>query len=364
MALYELKTGNGGHGLEPFNTVTGKYEKVSFDFEGDKIDSWESLRDLMLDVSQQQIYSASGDDFKKQVDDYIKEQYEMLLQGEIDRLNKEYARGESGVEFYNSVDDMIENISSYITDDVFNFAVKNGTYSSTDDYRSIRSIAIAMHKSRYSNLKMKKMSIDEFDSETSGMEDIPDVSCGAYQYIENSYLKNNDKVLVHRGLSTTKTTSQMYDEYTEGIFSPDDVAKGTDTLLGGSNGMYGTTIYMTTHDEYTYGYEDGFKIDGYINLKNRNIYYMEDEDDSSGYNSELQTELRSKIPSITSKIRGALLGRGYSQNDIQTFLGQLTAAINGDFGFCCMLMGYDAFTAEGHQLDILNPSIVNIRGDK
>ena len=314
MALYELKTGNGGHGLEPFNTVTGKYEKVSFDFEGDKIDSWESLRDLMLDMSQQRIYSASDDEFKKQVDDYIKEQYEALLQGEIDRLNKEYAQSQSGVEFYNSVDDMIENVSNYITDDVFNFAIKKGAYSTTSDFRYIRSIAIAMHKSRYANLKMKKLSINDFDSATANMEDIPGVKSGAYQYIENDYLRKNDRVLVHRGIQTNKMPDEIYNEYTEGVFGSADVGNGTDTILGNSGGMYGTTIYMTTHEPYSLGYEDGFKMQGYIDLKNRNIYYMEDEDDYNGGSSKLQTEMKAKIPNISAKVRGVLLGRGYNHS--------------------------------------------------
>ena len=40
MGLYQLKVGKGGSGLEPFNTETGQYEKIGFDFEGNQIDGY------------------------------------------------------------------------------------------------------------------------------------------------------------------------------------------------------------------------------------------------------------------------------------------------------------------------------------
>ena len=47
MASYELKTGNGGHGLEAYDKNTGKYTKLSFYYEGEKIDSWEDVKKLV-----------------------------------------------------------------------------------------------------------------------------------------------------------------------------------------------------------------------------------------------------------------------------------------------------------------------------
>jgi len=99
-------------------------------------------------------------------------------------------------------------------------------------------------------------------------------------------------------------------------------------------------------------------------LNSINIYFMEDETDSSGRGSELYNEMKRKKPIISAKIKNDLLARGYSLNEIMPTISAIESGIDNDFGFCCMLMGYDAFTAEGHQLDILNPSIVNVRGDK
>lgn len=365
MALYQLKVGNGGNGLEPFNTETGKYEKIGFEFEGNQIDGWESLRDLMLDSNQRDIYANADQEFKDEVDNYIKEQYNALLQDEVDRLNRDYASKNSGVEFYQTVDDMINNISKFITDDVISFMNEHGDYFSTDDSRTVRSIAFMLHKTRYKNQTMNKLSRDEFDDKTINLSNIPDVFDGADQEVENDYLKTHNMVKLFRGVYLgNKTTSDLYNEYCEGTFTGDDSVDGTGTVLGAYHNMYGTAIYMTTSEDYVGAYDNGFRLDGYIdNLDSVNIYFMEDESDSSGRRSELYTELNRKKPLISNKIRSDLLARGYSLKDIMTTIAEIESGITNDFGFCCMLMGYDAFTAEGHQLDILNPSIVNVRGD-
>ena len=366
MGLYQLKVGKGGSGLEPFNTETGQYEKIGFDFEGNQIDGWESLRDLMLDMNQKDIYANADQAFKDEVDNYIKDQYNALLKEEVGRLNRDYARKHSGVEFYQSVDEMTENVSKFITDDVISFINKKGSSFWTDDSRTIRSIAFMVHKTRYANQTMNKISRDEFDEKTANLYNIPDVGWSCDQSIENDYLKTHNMVKVYRGVYCgNKTPADLYNEYCEGLFTGNDSVNGTATILGDCSGMYGSAIYMTTSEEYAGGYDNGFFLDSYIeNLNSINIYFMEDETDSSGRGSELYNEMKRKKPIISAKIKNDLLARGYSLNEIMPTISAIESGIDNDFGFCCMLMGYDAFTAEGHQLDILNPSIVNVRGDK
>lgn len=367
MGLYQLKVGKGGSGLEPFNTETGQYEKIGFDFEGNQIDGWESLRDLMLDMNQKDIYANADQDFKDEVDNYIKDQYNALLKEEVGRLNRDYAKKHSGVEFYQSVDEMTENVSKFITDDVISFVNEKGDFFNTDDLRSIRSIAFMVHKTRYANQMMNKISRNEFDNKTANLRNIPDVYDGQDQDVENDYLKTHNMVKLYRGVycGDGKTPADLYNEYCEGVFKGDDSVDGTGTILGDHNGMYGSAIYMTTSEDYAGGYDNGFFLDGYIeNLDSVNIYFMEDSTDYSGRESQLYNEMKRKKPIISAKIKNDLLARGYALKDIMSTISAIEDGIDYDFGFCCMLMGYDAFTAEGHQLDVLNPSIVNVRGDK
>lgn len=365
MALYELKTGNGGHGLEPFNTVTGKYEKVSFDFEGQKIDGWEGLRDLMLDVSQQQIYSGANDDFKKQVDDYIKEQYSKLLEHEVNRLNKDYEI--KNLKRFDTVDDFINNIESVITPQLCNdlsdiFTQKGSKY--TLEGRLVSSFAVVLQKNRFP-LSMVEVSKEEYEK---NVKNVPPFD---YNYEKiGDYVKNNDIIPVYRNLKSYNMNKNLESLKNQFLNSKTDKY---DTMLGRCSGNLGSVIYMSPDTNRINGlFRGDIQIKGYVEKRKAKILELNNETKSNSLNPLIQS-FKEKRNDIVAKTRSLLIQNGVSGDNVNRICDSLLESLGHskdyydddypDIGVIAMLMGYDAVTGNKYEFDILNPSIVNLRGD-
>jgi len=370
MALYEMKMGLGGSGLEVYKTTTGKYERVPFDFEGKRIDEWEQLRDLMLDVSQQQLYSAADENFKKEVDDYIKEQYSMLLEQEINKLNRDYDI--KNLKKFDNIDDFINNIESVITPQLCNdlsdiFTEKGAQY--IIDGRVVSSFAVVLQKNRYP-LSMVEISKEEYETK---MKNVPSFDHN-YEAISD-YIKSNDIIPVYRNFKAWQTKKSLEELKNQYLNSQ---SNKYDTMLGRKSGNLGSVIYMSPDTLKIDSVVDSadIQLKGYVEKRMAKILELNSETKSSE-NIPLINSFKSRRTEIVSKTRSLLMKNGVSSDKIEKICDDLLESLgyhktgysntyyesSVDIGVIAMLMGYDAITGNRYEFDILNPGIVNLRGD-
>ena len=353
MALYELKLGNGGHGLEPFNTKTGKYEKLSFSFEGNDIDSWQTLRDLMFDEGQKEMYDNADQSIKDEIDNVAKEAYEGLLKDEVDVLNR--------TRVFDTPQECVDNIGDLLTPDMINEILPNIKKSTWGDYYCeqleadpnssyyVETIPALFQNSRYRKTKMNKISETDFNNTISNIDVFDRYSYNDDMDIYLNYVSNYDKVIVYRGLSVDNSDARrVHQGFVE------DGPNLTKSLIG--SGMYDSVIYMTMDENYASDYDDGLVVKGLANTKGKKIKIGYDE---YGSNGEVE-QLRNRDVQFKNNIVSSCVKMGYSQSDADKIGEVFRRQLNNDFGFCLMLLGYDAAILDGHQFDILNPDIVDL----
>ena len=370
MALYELKQGNGGHGLEVYNTETGKYEKIEFEIEGNKIDSWETLRDLSLDSSQKSIYDSADANFKAEVDNYIKDQYSELLKQEVGRLNRNYEV--RNVKKFDNVEEFLNNIDLVITPklcgDLLDIFSTKGNLCNLSG-RAVNSFAIALHKNRYP-FSMNEVSKEEYEEKTKNVS--------VFDYTNekiSDYVKNNEVIPVYRNYKTASMGGKTLDGLKEQLLSSKE--DKYDTLLGRSTGNMGSVIYMSpdTVRINNLVWSADFQIKGYVEKSKAKILELNDDTRFDTQNPVIQSFIsrrgeivnktrslliQNNVPSIQAeKICDSLLNcLGVEKNSFGNVLN-----VSPDVGVIAMLMGYDAVTGNKYEFDILNPGIVNLRGD-
>ena len=166
--MLATKPGNGGHGLEVYNVEDGKYAQVSCTFNGQQIDKWEDYRDAILASNPQWKASYESDsNVAQQFDTMVQDQlYPELLQGEVDRLNKE---GESQKIFASPEEaamNMHELFGEKLVNNLLDNDILNNTEISVNPYKpgyKVNTFAACFQMCRYGgNNRMKPITYDDY----------------------------------------------------------------------------------------------------------------------------------------------------------------------------------------------------------
>ena len=366
--MYGTKVGNGGHGVEVYTVEDGKYAEIEVTYNGEQINKWEDLRDLCLTPQQKLQYDNGPDELKEQVDNYFKDLHGQLVTAEVDRLNKGFeADNRPQCQKFDTVDDMINNMDKIITDEFVQFCDKVAARRYSMGYRTIRTMAAALQKSRYSQQHATYVPEKKFDREMQTVVDLDVDYHGGSRYTGSTdrqeflrrCVETGKKIRLWRGVqswgwNSGKRPIDIKKEYFQ------DPQNEQDTLLGDCSGMFGSCIYVTSSEDYSGGYDDGLILNGYIDTSKAKVYVIERGNDSDGGDDPLSAEMERKIPVIVPRFRSILASKGVDSKKIDKLCDDLEDGIRRDFGFKCMLMGYDAFVAHGHQVDILNPKVWNV----
>ena len=355
--------GKGGHGVEVYNVEDGEYANVPVTFNGEQVDKWEDLMDLCLTPQQKDMYENGPDELKEQIDNYLKDLHGQLVKDEVDRLNgDEETEAKPQYQKFENVDDLVQNMDAIITDDfVNNLKAIGSSWYYYETYRNMRSIAVALHKSRYSAQHATYVPEKKFKKDIADCVPERDFNftwngSSASHNRLRAAVDKGEKIRLYRGINSYALGNKgAYKTKEEYFTDPKDVKS---TLLGDKNGMFGTCIYVSSNKDYVEdSYDSGLILNGYIDTSKAKVYVIDSSDDTSGLESELHENLMRRKYDILTSFESSLLKKGVDQNTIANFKRQLEDGIDEDFGFNCMLMGYDAFVAHGHQVDILNPKV-------
>lgn len=362
MSLIAIKDGNGGHGPEPYTVDDGQYTEVKFNFEGKQISSWEELRDSILDDEQKKQYNQAPQGTKDEVDNAVKEYYGQLLTDEVNILNR--------TRFFDTPKECIENVGELITKELCDDILANasdhfpGTLTkvmvdSNTNY-CVDRLPMLIHKYRYRQMKMNKISKKDFDVRASKIPAFVFEQASSWyssnhgkQEVAAKYIQSNDEVVIYRGLTIDPTEAKrIHKGYVE------DGNDLPSTLLAKS-GMYGSVIYTTMRKSYADRYKDGLFLQGIAKVKDRKILHLP-TNDYDGFDSSELREIKNGIPQIKTNIYNKCINSGYNHSQAEKVAKAFEYTLNRDAGACAMLMGYDAITADGHQLDVLNPAMVDL----
>lgn len=383
MASYELKTGNGGHGLEAYDKNTGKYTKLSFYYEGEKIDSWEDVKNLAfkLDPSLKSSYDSADTVLKEEFDNQMKDFHGELMKEYVGNLEQEdFERPQ--VIFHTDME-LLENAPGLITKDFFDKfeqlgGLDDGYVKRTEgdpDSDYVEVLSLLMQESRYPNRKMKPISEQEWDSLFANHKTLPkncDYDTGY------NYLMSNMKTLpIFRGVkSRVDSVQKIHDGHFE-----DGPGLARTLLSRRGTGYYGSVTYMSMSQNYGEGYKSntgGLFLKGYVEPSKLNVLFFDRGDYTGDSNPIIKTLRRDMIEeiygpygtthrkkdisksSVLSKIYNNLKSWGVDDSKAKKFTEYFQSRVMSDTGLCAMMMGYDAIFADGNQFDILNPSVVKL----
>lgn len=372
--MIELKPGNGGYGLEAYDTTTGKYaSNVSVSLEdedtGQKY-NFSNFKDFLKQIYGNQFLQTYEEDeeFRKMIHDYkgengIWQTWETLLRQEVDRLNAEEEARNTNVEFYATAMEVANNAHKFFTKelidemfekDVFLFGLsykKDGTGSSCNGIAELFRIA------RYGKTKMKPITRQEFDEKCGifAENEIYGDYDELYERIQEVKASENKCIPIYRGMRIHNITDDkiaLASHYKTDFHSKESI------YFTGS-GYYGSVIYMSASKSYVSDY-------GYAYNKNYLNAYVELNDDykiafcPNSYTGNKQMENFKKYESkiFIRNLENSMKNMGYSQSQISEVSGNVYAQIEDNVGFIAMLFGYDGICGEDGQFDQLNMSKV------
>lgn len=372
--MWELKPGNGGHGLEPFNTKTGKYEKIGISLEGHRIEKWEDLIPLCFDDEQKAMYNEASSIEREPIDNFLKEKYEELLSQEIERLNKEESKKGSQA-IFDTVEEALNGAHELFTDELLNFCEKNATVSSGKNLNyscvvkpydsapiySTPLLSKALQMYRYPKNKFGEIDEKEYSQlHSTANKELYNAS------IERTYgitafnkakeiINTSNNVIVARGIRMINNSTQKEDYYKS---VTDKSVEGC--VLASAGGFYGSVAYFSMNKNYAKRCSSDYKygiFEGVIeDIKNKKILYFPEHYDASSC-PEIH-EFRVKKDIFLNKLRDQIKGKISNEED---FINSVRERITYDAGYVGMLLGYDLLLGERAQLDVLNPSAIRIK---
>ena len=367
--MIELKPGNGGYGLEAYDTTNGQYASnvsVSFETKDGQKYSFSNFKEFLKTIGGNDYlnYYEEDEDFRKivhETKDGPWAFYEKLLRQEVDRLNaEESARLNNNVEFYATAMEVANNAHKFFTkeliDEMFEkdvFLFGNLDYNKDGSSEgSCNGIAELFRIARYGNTKMKPITRQEFD-EKCGIFAKTDVShdySGVYNRIQEVKSSPNKCMPIYRGMSiydVNKDKTALTSHY-KTDFSP------SESIYFTGGGYYNSVIYMsasTSYVEDNYAY-NGLYLHAYVELNDD--YKIAFCPNSYHGNQQMENFRNYEFKTFTKNLEKSMTDMGYSRTQIMDVTGAIENQIKHNVGFVAMLFGYDGICGKSGQLDQLN----------
>lgn len=368
------KPGNGGHGLEAYDDATGKYVEVSCFFNGKEVKTWEEYRDAILESNSdwKNAYETNPS-VASQFDTMVQDQmFPELLQEHVDKLNKE---NEKYVQF-KDIEDAALNIDKLFNDSLIDNLIDNGILSRNylisvnpykPDYR-VSTIASCVQMNRYKgNNRMNPISKAEYDSRKVNFPPELERNWRDTNDDLRVYLEEATEVPVKRLLLSPETPQNVKDIVKRSFWDEKSDINSLLSRVGGKNCSYfGSCIYMAAGGAvYGDASWSGIEINGIVKPNEIKICYMPDSGDPGEEVIEFRDYFNTNYNDIRNKMVKKLTDSGkMNNNQAEIFFDRLSSEIGKDPGLCAMIMGYDAIGGDNYQLDILNPTVVDVVYDE
>jgi hypothetical protein len=370
--MIELKPGNGGYGLEAYDTNTGKYaSNVSVSLEdedtGEKY-NFSNFKDFLKQIYGNQFLQTYEEDeeFRKMIHEYkgengIWQTWEKLLTQEVNRLNAEEEARNTNVEFYATATEVADNAHKFFTkeliDEMFEknlFSV--GTLNYTKDGSGsggCNGIAELFRIARYGKTKMKPITEQEFYDKcgvfaTTNMDD--DYQ-SLYNRIQEVIASKNKCIPIYRGMrmhDLTKDKIALASHY-KTDFHP------SESIYFTGSGYYGSVIYMSGSQSYVsdWGYAYNKKyLHAYVELNDE--YKIAFCPSSQHGNQQMELFKRYEYKTFVRNLETSMKNMGYNSRQINDVSRNVENQIKYNVGFVAMLFGYDGLCGEDGQFDQLN----------
>lgn len=233
-------------------------------------------------------------------------------------------------------------------------------------------------KKRFKQTKFAKISKEAFYERAKNALKDRDITQDNFYDVMKAAQYGGREVVVYRGIPTSGEYGAQ-DTAFEGYFTSQTNPKTGDeignkypvSLLG--NGCYSSVIYMSTQHSYARMYAEeigkGVLITGLVNLNNAKVCYEKSPDDDYNDVNRMRNVL-DRCSNAWEKSKENVKQSLLQYTDEYTaakIMGNLDTVLKyGDIGFCATLCGYDALVCaedNGQQLDILNPSIVDVKDE-
>lgn len=376
------KKGNGGHGLEAYDSETGKYVEVSVSFNGQEIENWQHLRDVLLEANPQwkQAYD-SDSSVAEQFDNYIQDEiYAPLVEQSVNEMN-ENAKAQT---IFSTPTETADNLDTFFTnkmvDDLLNNGILKSNTIAVNPYKPsyiVSTWAACFQKNRYKgNCRMNPISQQEYDSRR---KNFPTLQLSSYAYFHETkdYINSADEIPLSRCCLSYNSNPNLADEVRRSFWDENSKIHSVLSHAGGVNcSYYGTCIYMLTggHD-----WDDDASVIVHGIAKPKEMKILENPNHGI-LPPEIQEfiyRLSSNWTQIKGNIVNKLVSTGKCDNaqagqiadsfyyqalegNKREVKGVLGGRHNVDVGFCAMVLGYDALYGEDAHFDILNPNKVDI----
>lgn len=387
--MIETKPGNGGHGLEAYDTETGKYASVSFGFSdptnpanNTTIEKWEDMKDAMLKwhpefknaIDSGQI---SMEDFENVIKD---EFWKPSLQQFAEQSNYD---GASRIQF-SSPEDAAKNVhklfgkklvSTYLSnlgnaiDMFYGLGIQVNPYK--EEYK-VSLEAACMQMCRYKgNNRMQGISLAEYRQleKRSIASNIFNRYSLSYLQELHRYVKNSPVILVNRNMGISN--ENVWKEVKRSFWDPNSKINSILSDVSEKNCSYfGSVCYMSagTNVKYSSSSYNHHCILGAVenspDLKILYNYRVSGDDNQFHELDTFRKTINDPNNHTLENLTNCFIEHGgIPQSNAEKIAKNFLRRMNADCGLCAMIMGYDALCGESYQFDILNPSIVKVVTD-
>lgn len=352
--MIELKQGKGGHGLQPYDTETGKWAEVPISVNGQSVKDFDSYFDALLDGENKQAFLGMPAEIQDQIKEQFRPQYEEALQREVGILN---AKNSVYGKFYSTTAELSQAMPELFGKDFADAFEKAPIYNGNilkqkTGMRNLPVVHYILQKLRYHDIKFNGITEQEY----------VDRKVNAYQYNHGIYdyeawvasaVKQGKDICVWRGMHYNRQSDpDKFKNVFTGYVDSEETGDNIPLSLAGG-GCWGNVIYMSADKSYSRSYagSQGMLVHAIFDSNGANV--MLGRNQSAMYRT-VRSAWQNAKPLVLQNLRQS------HPDKADEIVRQIEQYGLNDFGFCCMVCGYDAAAVGGDQLDILNPRRVYV----
>lgn len=379
--MVSVKQGLGGHGLQAYETETGKYVEVSVSLNGREAKNFDEYLDIAIQTSDSFREKYRNDE--SGMTEKLFNRYKDGFQKRVDTMNAEndIQRFEDGEDFERNMesainDSMVENLSRFCPMG-YDASVKRSPYS--EDYLDGVNVSIMNGKfgtpllnpisektfeRMYNSKKVNKAKTEEeyfnVDGDAKRMKDylksLPDgVDVAWFRCMYGLDKGNANKIVIgyyDKGMDVISNISRFGGAGSGIYVSPSRTIK--DTEIDG--GYFNKDEKKTRESVMIHGL---IKNPSQLRIACSNWNRKDDDEDQQKVKS-LQ-KAASKL-GFVEKMANILHNKGYDDDmkNCRDIANTICYKIQYDFGLAAALLGYDMVTGYGNEMVVLNPRVMDI----
>ena len=380
--MIELKPGNGGYGLEAYDTETGKYaDSVSVSFKdenGNSYDNLKNFKDFLKVIGGQQMVDLYDEDeeFRKMIHDYQGDDgfwqvWEKMLRAEVDNTNRREELAKQREILYETSMDVANNAHNFFTREVIDDIINHSGYrfnslnynKDGSSYGGANLIAEKFREARYGSERMIPISQKELEQKCgpySQRFEFSDSWSESNNYFEakerlEEIKKNGYHIPIYRGIGceTVQEDKIAITSFFKKDFNPSESVAFT------GSGYYDSVIYMSISARYAEDYsQTGLLVKACVDPNNLKIA---DLDSAHIGTAQMENFMNNDYKIFVKNLEAKMLKDGYSNSETKQFCEKIEEQCSrtswgrpNNLGFVAMLFGYDAILGQAGQLDILN----------